>query len=209
LIFNLKPRPARADHASMESPLRPGQDIVLSSHDGAVDCKVVAVAGHYVLLKPQKPADVMLATAFTGRASSLTYLDGMVPTGLDGDVEQGSRADELRFRVTQAVDRRSSVRVPVFAQVVARLSEGDPIHGQVLDVSAGGMRFRHPGKTKPGEVIRLRAELPGGLVVDAEGIVRTMQAGVTSVEFIAMHGATSAEVGEWTVNVLRAHLAQG
>jgi hypothetical protein len=191
--------------------LRPGQDIVLASSEGAVDCRVVATAGHYVLLRPDKPADVHLEPTFAGR-SSLTYLDGMIPMGVDGAVEPGSHAGELRFHVDEAqepVDRRSAVRVPVFGQIVARLADGEPIHGHVLELSARGLRFRHPGPVATGSPIRVRAELPGGLVVDADAVVRTVQAGLTSVEFTTMHAATGPEIGEWTVNILRAHLAQG
>src|SRR4051812_32302881 len=132
----------------MESVIRPGQDIVLSSSDGAVECNVVAAAGYYVLLRPVKPKDLEFAFTFAGRRSSLTYLDGKVPAGVDGAVEAGTRANELRFRVEEAVDRRTSVRVPVTGKIVARLPSGDPIHGELLDISAGGVRFRHRTKLR-------------------------------------------------------------
>jgi hypothetical protein len=189
-------------------PLRPGQDIVLSSKEGAVDCRVVAAAGRYILLQPAKPGD-MYMTYFQG-TSWLTYLDGMIPMGWDGTVEEGSRPGELRFCVgdtSRAADRRSTVRLPIFAQIVARAATGDPIHGHVLDISAGGLRFRHPGRFEAGTPLRIRAELPGGLVVDAEAIARTVEKGITSLEFLTMYGASMGEIGEWTVNVLRAHLA--
>ena len=191
----------------METPLRPGQDIVLSSSDGAVDCRVVAAAGKYVLIRPQKPKDLHLATTFSG-LSSLTYLDGMVPAGVDGAVEAGGRDGELRFRVDEAVDRRSSVRVPLYADTVARLPHGAPLHGQVLDLSAGGLRFRHSEKRKiaKGTAIRVRAELPHDAVLDADGIVRSAQGGVVSVQFTRMNGISARELGDWTVNVLRLHL---
>ena len=195
----------------MESVIRPGQEIVLSSNDGAVDCRVIAAAGYYVLLRAAKPNDLEFASTFAGRRSSLTYLDGRVPAGVDGAVEPGSRWDELRFRVEESVDRRTSVRVPVYAQVVARLPSGDPVHGQVLDVSAGGLRFRHTTKLQvpSGTPVRIRTELPGDVVIDAEGIVRTAIAGVISVEFARMHATSAAELGAWSVEVLRSHLAQG
>jgi hypothetical protein len=189
-------------------PLRPGQDIVLSSNEGAVDCRVVAAAGRYILLQPAKPGDLHLQY-FQG-TSWLTYLDGMIPMGWDGTVETGSRPGELRFCVAEsnrAADRRSTVRLPIFAQIVARAATGDPIHGHVLDVSAGGLRFRHPGFLESGTPLRIRAELPGGMVIDAETVARTVEKGVTSIEFLQMYGATQAEIGEWTVNVLRSHLA--
>jgi hypothetical protein len=154
-------------------PLRPGQDIVLSSPEGAVDCRVVAAAGRYVLITPRKPEDLQISN-FQGK-TWLTFLDGMVPMGWDGSVEVGSHPDELRFCVSEqynAADRRSAVRLPIFAQIVARGPQGDPIHGHVLDVSAGGLRFRHPGRLEQGLPLRVRAELPGGLVIDAEGIAR-------------------------------------
>ena len=195
----------------MESVIRPGLDIVLSSNDGAVDCRVVAAAGFYVLLRPVKPRDVEFASTFSGRRSSLTYLDGKIPAGVDGAVEAGNRPGELRFRVEESVDRRTSVRVPVYAQVVARLPSGEPVHGQVLDVSAGGLRFRHTTRLRvaSGTPVRVRSELPGGLVVEADGVVRTAIAGVISVEFTRMHAASPADIGRWSVNVLRDHLTTG
>jgi hypothetical protein len=193
----------------MESVIRPGLDIVLSSSDGAVDCRVVAAAGHYVLLRPNKPRDVEFASTFSGRRSSLTFLDGKVPAGVDGAVEAGIRPGELRFKVEEEVDRRSSARVPIYARVVARLPSGEPIHGTALDVSAGGLRFRHSTRLRvaSGTPVRVRCELPDGLVVDADALVRTAIAGVISLQFTRMHGASGAEIGRWSVNVLRAHLA--
>jgi PilZ domain len=195
----------------MESLIRSGQEIVLSSMDGAVDCRVVAAAGYYVLLRPSKPRDVEFASTFSGRRSSLTFLDGMIPTGVDGAVEAGVRPGELRFHVEEEVDRRTAVRVPVYAQVVARLPSGEPIHGQVLDVSAGGLRFRHSSRLRvaAGTPVRVRSDLPMGLTIDAEGVVRMAIAGVISIEFSSMHANTAAEIGRWSVNVLRAHLGGG
>src|SRR5215212_6488580 len=183
----------------MESVIRPGLDIVLSSNDGAVDCRVVAAAGYYVLLRPNQPRVVEFASTFSGRRSSLTFLDGMVPAGCDGAVEAGNRPGELRFKVEEAVDRRTSARVPVYAQVVARLPSGEPVHGQVLDVSAGGLRFRHKTRLRvaSGTPVRVRTELPEGLVVDADAVVRTAIAGVVSVQFTRMHAATGADIGRW------------
>src|SRR5215216_1840962 len=181
----------------MESVIRPGLDIVLSSNDGAVDCRVVAAAGFYVLLRPNKPRDVEFASTFSGRRSSLTFLDGMIPAGVDGAVEAGVRPGELRFKVEEEVDRRTAARVPVYAQVVARLPSGEPIHGQVLDVSAGGLRFRHGTRLRvaAGTPVRVRTELPQDLVVDADAVVRMAIAGVISVEFTQMHGASGADIG--------------
>jgi PilZ domain len=195
----------------MESVIRPGLDIVLSSNDGAVDCRVVAAASNYVLLRPVKPRDVEFASTFSGRRSSLTFLDGKVPAGVDGAVEAGNKPGELRFRVEEEIDRRTSARVPVYAQIVARLPSGEPIHGQVLDVSAGGVRFRHTTRMRvaAGTPVRIRTELPHDLVVDADGVVRQAMAGVISVEFTRLHGITPADIGRWSVNLLRAHLSQG
>jgi hypothetical protein len=190
-------------------PLRPGQDIVLSSKRGAVDCRVLAAAGRFVLLQPARPGDVEHACSFAG-TSSLTYLDGMVPMGWDGQVELGSYPGELRFRIADTdrdADRRSSVRVPVFAQVVVQPVEGDTVHGHILDVSAGGLRFRHAGRFLTGQPVHVHAELPGDLVVEADAVVRAAEGGVTSVEFTAMYGVSAQEIGAWTVGVLRAHLA--
>jgi hypothetical protein len=195
----------------MDSLIRPGQEIVLSSNDGAVDCHVIAAAGYYVLLRASKPGDIEFASTFAGRRSSLTYLDGRVPTGVDGAVEAGKNWDELRFRVEEEVDRRTSVRVPVYAKIVARLPGGQSVHGTVLDVSAGGLRMRHGAKLRvpSGTPMRVRTELPGGLILDSDAVIRTAMAGVISAEFTRMHGASKADIGAWGVDILRKHLAQG
>ena len=190
-------------------PLRPGQDIVLSSSDGAVDCRVIAAAGRYVLLQPEFHSEVHLGMSFFSGRSSLTFLDGMIPMGWNGTVEPGSRPGELRFCVAETeggADRRSSVRIPVMAPVIATPIDGTPVHGHALDISAGGLRFRHAGRLDGHVQMRVRCELPGGLVIDADTIPRATESGITSVEFLAMHGASVREVGEWTINVLRAHL---
>jgi PilZ domain-containing protein len=211
LKISLKGEASPADSGAMESVIRPGQDIVLSSSDGAVECHVVAAAGYYVLLRPVKPRDLEFASTFAGRRSSLTYLDGKVPAGVDGAVEAGTKPNELRFRVEEEVDRRSSVRVPVYGKVVARIAGVEPVHGELLDISAGGLRFRHQTKLRiaSGTPVRIRTELPNGPVVDADGHVRTAMAGVISVQFSRMHDTSTAELGAWSVNLLRSHLSAG
>jgi hypothetical protein len=186
-------------------PLRSGQEAVLSWRTGAVECRIVAAAGAFVLLRPERRLDPI--TSPNGPAS-LTYLDGMVPMGFDGDVQSGGEPGELRFRVTdpdRAADRRSSVRVPLFAAVALNTGE-EVLNGQLLDVSAGGMRFRHPGRLQPGQLVRLTCTLPGGMVIDADAAVRAAEQGVTSVEFTTMHGVDQQTLGRWTVNVLRSAL---
>lgn len=185
--------------------LRPGQETVLSWRSGAVECRVVAAAGHYILLRPQ-PAGPDSEPP-TG-SCSLTYLDGMVPMGWDGSVEAGAHPGELRFRVlenAQAADRRSTVRVPVFATVRVETGE-EVLDGRLIDVSAGGMRFRNPGRIPAGTLLRVHAELPEEIVVDADAVVRTSERGITSVEFTAMRGTDAHTIGAWTVAVLRASL---
>ena len=186
--------------------LRPGQDTVLSWRSGAVECRVVAAAGQFVLLRPER-RDAH-GTVPSG-ACSLTYLDGMVPMGWDGRVEAGAHAGELRFRVGDAApaDRRSAVRVPIFAAVHVTSAGRDPVDGRLLDVSAGGMRFRAPGRIDCGTVVRVRARLTDGLTVDADAVVRASEPGVTSVEFTAMHAASAQDIGAWTVGVLRSALS--
>jgi hypothetical protein len=184
------------------STLRSGQEAVLSWRTGAVECRIVAAAGAFVLLRPERRLDPI--TSPNG-AASLTYLDGMVPMGFDGDVQSGGEPGELRFRVTdpdRAADRRSAVRVPLFAAV--RLNTGEEVlDGQLLDVSAGGMRFRHTGRLQPGRMIRVLCALEEGIVVDADAAIRAAEQGVTSVEFVAMHGVDQQTLGRWTVGMLR------
>src|SRR3954471_5349619 len=99
------------------STLRTGQDVVLSWPSGAADCHVVAAAGAFVLLRPVRSAK--LADGVPGPAT-ITFLEGMIPMGWEGDVEGGGEPGELRFRVGQeerGADRRSSVRLPIFASV--------------------------------------------------------------------------------------------
>jgi len=188
-------------------PLSSGQDTVLSWRTGALECRVVAAAGDYVLLRPEVPVD----PAFAPRgAASLTYLDGMVPMGWDGDVQPGGEFGELRFQVTdpdRTADRRSSVRVPIFAAV--RIVDVDAtVHsGHLLDVSAGGMRFRHPGRFEEGAMLRVLCALSEELVIDSDAIVRAAQQGVTSVEFTHMRCASRDTIARWTVGLLRQGLA--
>jgi hypothetical protein len=187
--------------------LRHGEETVLSWEAGAVTCRVVAVAGHYVLLQPERPVDPGSTPA---GAASLTYLDGMVPMGWDGSVEAGAHSGELRFRAEpgrHAPDRRSSVRVPVLAavQITSRAHPGGH-EGRMLDVSAGGMRLRHGLKLAVGDLLRVRCMLPDGMLVDADAVVRGTEVGIAEVEFTAMHGTDAATIGRWTVEVLRSSM---
>jgi hypothetical protein len=185
-------------------PLRSGEEAQLSWDDGAVECRVVAAAGAYVLLRPTR------AIAVPSGECSLTYLDGYVPMGFDGVVEAGSHPSELRFRVTdhgRPADRRGTPRVPVAVAVEVSLTmpvgdEAPVSEGRVLDVSAGGMRFRRLGRLPKGTPVRVRAELPGGPVIDADAVVRASEPGIYSVEYTRMH----SEVGAWTIDVLRSAL---
>jgi hypothetical protein len=183
-------------------PLRPGDEAQVQWSDGTLDCRVLAAAGLYVLLRPLRAV-----TAPMG-ACALTYVDGMVPVGWDGWLEAGSRPDELRFRVTDArvADRRNSVRIPVSVPVRV-VADGTEAGGEVLDVSAGGMRLRRTGRIAAGTTIQIHAEIPGGPVIDADAIVRASEPGICAVEYVAMRGASSADIGAWTVDVLRHHLA--
>jgi PilZ domain len=182
-------------------------ETVLSWRSGAVECRVVAAAGQFVLLRPERRE--ALGTVPSGECS-LTYLDGMVPMGWDGSVEAGGHPGELRFRVGGGelqADRRSSARVPVFASVEVEVPGQDTFEGQLLDVSAGGMRFRALSRIGIGTPVHVRSTLHEGLVVDADAVVRASEPSVASVEFTAMHGADAQAIGAWTVGVLRASLA--
>ncbi len=190
--------------------LHPGQDAVLSWPSGALDCRVVAAAGAFVLLHPagsSGPAGHVLPCG----ACSLTFLDGMIPMGFDGIAEAAGYPGELRFRVTDAdrePDRRSAVRIPVFAEVQVTTAWLTAT-GQLLDISAGGLRFRVPGDHLESETaVHVRVALPHeGPVIDAEAVVRASEPGIASVQFTQMHGASTQEVGAWTVARLRSTLA--
>lgn len=186
-------------------PLRPGQDAVLSWPAGAVDCRVVAAAGSFVLLRPERVRD-----GLPQGTCSLTYLDGMIPVGWDGMVELGSEPGELRFRVDQTslpADRRSSVRLPVSADVEVIVG-GEPVHCQMLDVSAGGMRFRSNRRFAPETPMQVRCTLPGdGPAIDADAVVRASDPGTTAVEFTAFRSGGFQVIGSWTVSRLRASLS--
>ena len=191
-------------------PLRNGQETVLSWSAGAIDCRVVAAAGAFVLLRPQ--ASLANVEAPPSGPCSLMYLDGMVPMGWDGQVEPGSTPGELRFRVDGglAADRRSAVRIPVMAdaEVVAL---GSRLPCRVLDVSAGGMRLRTPKRRLAvGSRIHVRAQLPnGGPVIDTDAIVRQTEPGVAAIEFFNLHPDTTLAIGMWAVERMRSALATG
>jgi hypothetical protein len=188
-------------------PLRTGQEAVLSWSAGAIDCRVVAAAGSYVLLRPL--SSMALMDEPPGGQCSLTYLDGMVPMGWDGQVEPASVPGELRFRTEAGVqaDRRSSVRVPIFVDAVVH-ALGAPTECQVLDVSAGGMRLRTAKRRfAVGSVVHIRAQLPNaGPAVDADAVVRQSEPGVAAVEFTNLRADVAREIGAWTVERLRASL---
>ncbi len=188
--------------------LRPGQDVVVSWPAGAIDCRVVASAGAFVLVRPERIM-AMIQELPTGKCA-LTFLDGMIPMGWDGMIEYGSQPGELRFCVDgdlASADRRSSVRLPIFAEVAVTVAE-EVLGGHVLDVSAGGMRFRVPGRLELGAQVHVRVALPGdGPVIEADAIVRASERGIAAVEFTELHNATQQEIGAWTVGQLRSALA--
>lgn len=187
--------------------LRPGQDTVLSWPEGAIDCRVIAAAGGFVLLRPERIWRLVYDLP-TGTCS-LTFLDGMIPMGWDGNVEYGSEPGELRFRIAgnpESADRRSSVRLPVFADVTVT-ADGQTHDGQMLDVSAGGMRFRIQGKLDAGTLTHVRGRLPDGPLIDAHGVIRATEPGVCAMEFTALHDVTPQDIGSWTVQQLRHSLA--
>ena len=76
----------------------------------------------------------------------------------------------------------------------------------MLDISAGGMRFRDTGRHELGTILRVQVSLPNdGPVVDANGEVRLSEVGgVTAIEFTQFHAVTPQEIGAWTVDQLRA-----
>lgn len=187
-------------------PLRTGEETVLAWPTGALDCQVVAVAGSFVLLRPLN----LVRTRESPPAGecSLTYLDGMIPMGWDGRVEPASVPGELRFRIDGDLmaDRRSAVRLPVFAEIDVT-AEGATRRCSLLDVSAGGARFRFPDRLVPGTLVELRGPLPAdGPHLDAEAIVRGSEPGIAAVEFTELRATTAQEIGAWTVGRLRAAL---
>lgn len=185
--------------------LAPGQDAVLSLGRTDVDCRVVASAGAFVLLQPRN--DDVPTGAVPARGCSLSFMDGLIPMVWEGEVAPGSAPGELRFQLggrEHATDRRSSVRLPVTATVTATV-DGGKAQGQLLDVSAGGMRYRHPVQLAAGQLVRVATVLPHeGPVIDAEAVVRqSAPTGVTAVQFTAMYGASVQDVGGWTITWLR------
>jgi hypothetical protein len=186
------------------SSLRTGQEVVLSWSSGATDCHVVAAAGAFVLLRPQRAG--RLLDGVPGPCT-LTFLDGMVPMGWDGDVEFGSVPGELRFRVEggdRGADRRSSVRLPIFATIEVT-AEDRTYSAQMLDVSAGGMRYRAPIRPAVGAAVRVRTRLPGeGPEIDADAVVRLSEpGGVVAVEYTGFRAGSPQDIGGWTVAQLR------
>jgi hypothetical protein len=177
-------------------PLRPGEETRLEWRGGAVECRVVAAAGSFVLLRPTR-----ITLAPVG-ACTLSALSGL-PVRWDGEVTLAPHPHELRFRVTSGrpADRRTTVRVPVSGPVEVT-GEAGALQGELLDVSAGGMRFRRAGRLPAGTTVHVRAELPDGPVVEADAVVRACDGDNCAVQF----SATRADVGSWTVDRLRSTL---
>jgi PilZ domain len=188
--------------------LRLGQDVVLSWPSGAADCRVIAAAGAFVLLRPDRGDDFQ--DGIPGPCT-LTFLDGMIPMGWDGHIDFGSEPGELRFRLQDpsiGAERRSSVRLPVFVEVMVATGEVET-RGQMLDLSAGGMRFRGTGEHPVDSIVRVFTQLPNGPAIDAHGNVRMSQpGGVVAIEFTAFHVGSAQEIGAWTVGQLRQSLAR-
>ncbi len=136
----------------------------------------------------------------------------MVPMGWDGQVEAASAPGELRFRVDGglAADRRSAVRVPIAAEAVVRALGADN-DCRVIDISAGGMRLRTPGRRfAPGTTVHVRSQLPaGGPMLDCNAVVRQAEPGIAAVEFADLPAERAAEIGLWAVERLRSSLAAG
>lgn len=186
--------------------VRPGQDTVLSWSSGAVDCRVVAAAGAFVLLSPGR-FNAQSTRVPVGRCG-LTFVDGIIPVGWDGTVELGSAHGEWRFQVAAdsgEADRRTSVRLPHFVDITVGGPGGDQ-RCLLLDISAGGARFRSAVRLAVGSSVRLRGALDDTFVLDAEGIVRTSEPSIAAVEFTHLHGITTQQLGAWTVSRLRASL---
>jgi hypothetical protein len=186
--------------------LRSGQEAVLSWPEGSISCRIIAVAGRFVLLKPERD------DPFSSRPHgfcSLTYLDGVIPMGFDGDVQPAAFPGEFRFQVAereQAAERRATARVAADGPVWIVAGE-EVVTGRLLDLSAGGARFRHASRIGgPGSRVRMIAELPDGPRVDAECIVCAAEVGVSSVRFEQLHDASAADIGAWTINELRRSL---
>jgi hypothetical protein len=178
-------------------PLRPAEATRLSWRGGAVECRVVAAAGSFVLLRPTR-----ITLAPVG-ACTLSTLGGR-PVTWDGEVTLAPHPHELRFRVTggRPADRRTAVRVPVCAPVEVTAPTGS-LEGELLDVSAGGMRFRRAGRLPAGTPVHVHAELPDGPVVDADAVVRACDGDSCAVRF----SSTRGDVGSWTVDRLRSVLS--
>jgi hypothetical protein len=187
--------------------LRTGQDIVLAWPSGSTDCRVVAAAGAFVLLRPVRTGSLL--DGIPGPCT-LTFLDGMIPMGWEGTVEFGSEPGELRFRLAESetpAERRSAVRLPIFAQVEVT-TDGQVATAQMLDVSATGLRCRGVGHIVVGSTIRVRVQVPSGPLIDADAVVRLSEpGGVVAVEFTTFHTCSAAEIGSWTVGQLRQSLS--
>jgi hypothetical protein len=177
-------------------PLRPGEETRLQWRGGAVECHVVAAAGSFVLLRP---ARITLAPV---GACSLTTVGGDA-VRFEGDVTLAPHPHELRFRVTSGrpADRRATVRVPVSVPVEVT-DEAGSLQAELLDVSAGGMRFRRAERLPAGTFVHVRAELPDGPVVEGDAVVRACDAESCAVQF----PAPRTDVGTWTVDRLRSEI---
>ncbi len=183
-----------------------GQEAVLSWVEGSVSCRVIAAAGRYVLLRPERDDPFSLRPSGT---CSLTYLDGVIPMGFDGEVEPAAHPGEFRFRLgdrEREAERRLTARVAADAPVWVAVA-GEVIRGRLFDVSAGGMRFRHPVRLGGvGDPIRVVCELDDGLRIDADAVICTADVGVCSIRFTELHDADAQAIGAWTINQLRRSL---
>jgi hypothetical protein len=187
--------------------LEPGQEVVLASADAAIDGRVIAVAGRYVLIHRDHGPDVEQDDAWSN--ATLTYLEGLLPMTCDGSVYPGARPEEVRFFTaygTPVVERRGDVRVPVASSIALSTHSGSTLHGQLIDLSAGGLRMRHSGRLMRGIQVRVRVELPN-LVIDADAVTHRVELGGTTLRFTRFHAGSSPQISEWAVALLRSHVA--
>jgi PilZ domain len=165
-----------------------GATATLNLGEEAIDCRVVAVAGHTATLEPYSPADAAYipslgrpaVLAFTGAAGERVRARGVVRR----DLEEG----RLRFLAGDPAgvpQRRRTARVAAELPVALEPAPGGERHGLVTnDVGLGGLGVRVGAwAPAPGAVIGFELSLPSPPPVAGTACVRRVECGMAGLEF--------------------------
>lgn len=169
-------------------------------------CLVVAVAGTWVLLAAADRTAQL--PAWIDGDVYLVFFESVYPIRLRGRVEPGRVPGELRFTTVSSIghhpEPREAPRVNVTLSASILTADGHMIDGEVLDISAGGLKLRYHESLAAGATARVRLQLLDGPLIDVDVEVANLRPGSSSVRFLHFRAGSAQEVAEWCMDHLRA-----